>query len=300
MLSEEEYKNEWLNGQHNTDYNNCRFTEDKVSFAKEWLLSKQNNINFDNPKNINDIICKQKLKIITNEHYCDKCQEWADKAQVQTLLKNKGYSEYIIPTEYIIPKYIENRFIINEKQIKDSIEKFKESVLFLKCNHGSGWNIRIDKSKLTSFDYITNKLNEWISLNYAYISGYEKQYENIKPIILVQPELIFQPIDYSFWCINGKIDGISLTKKFGKNFEEYIAFVDEYGKSNYWFIGLEPEWVNLPNKFISYIDKMKPFVNEISKEFDFVRVDMYYINDCIYFGEATFTPSSGINDLTYR
>ena len=32
----------------------------------------------------------------------------------------------------------------------------------------------------------------------------------------------------------------------------------------------------------------------MSKAYFYVRVDFYYINDVIYFGELTFTPDSGI------
>ena len=44
---------------------------------------------------------------------------------------------------------------------------------------------------------------------------------------------------------------------------------------------------------------MKPYVEQIVKPFKFVRCDMYYMNGKVYFGEATFTPCSGILDITY-
>ena len=34
----------------------------------------------------------------------------------------------------------------------------------------------------------------------------------------------------------------------------------------------------------------------LSKEFPFVRVDLYEINNKIYFGELTFSPAAGICD----
>ncbi len=41
------------------------------------------------------------------------------------------------------------------------------------------------------------------------------------------------------------------------------------------------------------VNAMIPYVKELAKPFDFVRVDMFYINGHIYFGELTFTPCSG-------
>lgn len=296
MLTEEEYKKEWLAGQHQSDYNNCRFSDDKIQYAKEWLLNKQNTTSFDTVKDIIDVICQQKIKIIEDQDYCDKCQMWADKRIAQTLLYNKGLESYTIKTHVILPE----NGIITEDQVKDALNKFEEQVIFFKCNHGSGWNLRIDKSKSPVIKYIVDKLNEWLFLNYAYISGYEKQYEKIVPTVLVQPELVYQPLDYGFWCVDGEIKGISITKKYGKNYEEYFAFVDENGKANPWYIGLTPEWDNLPKSFMNKVEQMKPFVKDLAKEFKFVRLDMYYINDHVYFGETTFTPCSGLLNIRYR
>jgi hypothetical protein len=36
----------------------------------------------------------------------------------------------------------------------------------------------------------------------------------------------------------------------------------------------------------------------LSKGFDHVRVDMYYLDDRIYFGEMTFTNGSGLEMIT--
>ena len=60
MLSEAEYKQEWLNGLHQTDYNNCRFAEDKTQFSIDWIKNKLPNVNLENPQNLIDRInwCK--------------------------------------------------------------------------------------------------------------------------------------------------------------------------------------------------------------------------------------------------
>ena len=59
-MTEEEYRQEWLKGLHNTDYNNCRFAEDKVQYSKDWIKKIAPNVNIDNPQNIVDRInwCK--------------------------------------------------------------------------------------------------------------------------------------------------------------------------------------------------------------------------------------------------
>ena len=40
-------------------------------------------------------------------------------------------------------------------------------------------------------------------------------------------------------------------------------------------------------------EKMKKIAEELSKGFPFIRVDLYEINDKVYFSELTFFPCSG-------
>ena len=49
--------------------------------------------------------------------------------------------------------------------------------------------------------------------------------------------------------------------------------------------------VNIPKN----IKKMINIAEKLSKIFEFIRVDLYEINDKIYFGELTFLPEAGIN-----
>ena len=142
-------------------------------------------------------------------------------------------------------------------------------------------------------------MNNWLQTNYAYISGLEMQYKWIKPGYIIQPVMFYKPLDWSFWCENGEIEGVGLTRKCGKNFEEYIAFVDKEGNQNDWFIGSDCDLTDLNSKQKEILKQMIPYVEKIAKQFKFVRCDMYYMKGKVYFGEATFTPCSGILDISY-
>ena len=50
-MTEEEYRQEWLKGLHHTDYNNCRFAEDKTQYAIEWTKKNVPNVNLENQQN---------------------------------------------------------------------------------------------------------------------------------------------------------------------------------------------------------------------------------------------------------
>ena len=39
-MTEEEYRQEWLQGLHSSDYNNCRFAKNKTQFAIDWIKER--------------------------------------------------------------------------------------------------------------------------------------------------------------------------------------------------------------------------------------------------------------------
>ena len=288
-----EYKNKWFRKEvPYNEYDACRFASDKVAFAKDWLIRQRNNENLLAADNVVGLICREKINLITAPYsVLEPKMKWSDKVGVYDLLHEKGFDDLQVP--YVFKGYC--------KQIDMSIFDYmteEGATYIIKTNHGSGWNIRYTVGKSSKENIIKN-VNAWLSQNYAYISGCEYQYKWIKPGIVIQKILAENPLDWSFWCIDGEIEGIGLTKKFGKNFEEYVAFADKDGNTPKWFIGAEPEMMFLNTKQKEIIEQMKPYVNEIAKGFKFVRVDMYYVNGHIYFGEATFTPCSGILDVSF-
>ena len=277
MLTPEEYRQEWLKGLYHTDYNNCRFAEDKIQFARDWIFNINPSVDIDNPKNIIDRI--NYLKIYDKD---PRKQIWADKISCLDELKKMNLEELILPT-YLT------------KHGNLTLEEYNslpnENLIF-KCNHGSGWNMKFNKTETADPTYLFNKLDEWLFLNYAYIGGYEWQYENITPGILVQPDL-GELMDYQFWCENGEIQAIQLTKKLGKNLEEFLAFTDPNGDYIDWCIGIKPMLNTLSPSYKLIVDKMRPYVLKLAKDFKFVRVDLYHINKQVKFGELTFSPCSG-------
>ena len=211
MMTPEEYRQEWLNGLHQTDYNNCRFAEDKTQFSIDWIKNKLPNVNLENPQNLIDRI--NWCKIYDKD---ERKPIWADKISAHLELSLSSLKDIVISPAYI---FRTNKFT------KESFDTIPDGKWFVRCNHGSGWNMRFEKKKGNDPTYLISKLNEWLSLNYAYIGGYEWQYENINRGIIVQPDL-GQLLDWQFWCENGEIKYIQLSRKLGKNLEEFICFTD--------------------------------------------------------------------------
>lgn len=282
-MTEEEYRQEWLKGLHNTDYNNCRFSDNKTQFAEEWITKKNPSLNLVNPQNIVDRI--NWCKIYDKD---DRKPIWSDKILAHQELSISSLKDIVISPAYI--------FRTTEFTL-DMYNTIPDGKWFFRCNHGSGWNMRFEKKKGNNPTYIISKLNEWLSLNYAYIGGYEWQYEHIEPGVIVQPDL-GQLLDWEFWCENGEIKYIQLSRKFGKNLEEYFAFTDAEGNKPDLYIGIEPMRFKLLEKERIIYEKMKPIVKKLASNFKFVRVDLYSINGEVKFSELTFSPCSG--KLAYK
>ena len=290
-----EYKEKWLRGEIKSDYDDCRYAPDKGAFARQWIKKAHPNINPDNPQNIVDRICNWKLEDIEHPDiaYINLKTRWSDKVGVYDELKKMGLQEICLP--YEVKNYGET---FDESHLFELDTRPKEWTYIIKCNHGSGWNLLYHPDQ-TSHKMVMDNMNNWLQTNYAYISGLEMQYKWIKPGYIIQPVMVYKPLDWSFWCENGEIEGVGLTRKCGKNFEEYIAFVDKEGNQNDWFIGGDCDLTDLNSKQKEILKQMIPYVEKIAKQFKFVRCDMYYMNGKVYFGEATFTPCSGILDITY-
>lgn len=288
MMTEAEYKALWLQKvpETQTDYNAARFADDKLAYAKQWVSE---NVPYENE--YTKLIIPQKYRMITDKTYCELCSRWSDKISVYSALNECGLNEITLP--YVYMHYGEMTL--------DDFNGLHGSFV-AKCNHGSGWNKFFNTNNVNK-EFVIKEINDWQFLNYAYITGYEAQYKDIRPGVIIQPDMICNNeihsykhalLDYSFYCSKGEIIAIALTKKLSKIIEEHIAFVDENGKALPRVIGnARYEIADLIKSQKKTIDIMKPYVKQISSMFDFVRVDLYFINGNVYFGETTFTPSSG-------
>jgi len=278
ILSEEEYKKLWESGLYNTDYNNCKFSEDKIKYGIEWLKARDEEINIESPQTLQDRICYNK--------FYDKDirkQKWSDKINVLNELKNIGLEELIIKPILV------KRGKLTFNDIKD----IPNGKYILKCNHGSGWNFVFNKTDSFNPSYMIDVVNEWLGLNFTYISGYEWQYENIKPGFIIQ-EYLGNLLDWNFWCENGEIKYVHLVKKISKNLEEFIASTDGDGNVPDKWVGNKPLSSELNKRQKEILNIMKPYVLKLCSDYKFVRVDLYYVNNKVYFGELTFTPCSGL------
>lgn len=99
-------------------------------------------------------------------------------------------------------------------------------------------------------------------------------------------------IDYKFFCFNGKVEmvyGVS-DRKVGVNAAMGIYTAD-FRKINAHRADERPQAEALPKP--AKYERMIEIAERIGENFPHVRVDLYYADGRIYFGEMTFYDGSG-------
>jgi hypothetical protein len=203
----------------------------------------------------------------------------------------------------IIGKKIGEGHIIPTLGIWDSVDAIGFDSLpnqfVLKCTHDSG-SALICKDK-SIFDVVAaqGKLSSHLKRNFYYY-GYEWPYKYVKPRIIAEKYLQDKSgelRDYKFFCFSGKV------KLFKIDFDRFLKhranYYDAASKQILPFgeVVCPPDYgktLEMPEG----LDQMIDLAGKLSTGYPFLRVDFYSVDSCIYFGELTFFPASGIGRFT--
>ena len=213
----------------------------------------------------------------------------ADKYRVREYVKNKIGEEYLIPL-----------YLVTDKLTEEQWDKLPNSFV-AKANHNSG-NVQIikDKTKANKKEII-RELNNQLKLDYGILSM-EKYYSDIPRKIIVENLLLdLKKVflqDIKIHCFN---EGKKRRYFFDLCSRESIG--GEVKSTIY-----DENWNNLKmtnatldeNEYIKpkNFNKILDLAKKLSEDFDYVRVDLYNVNEKIYFGELTFCDASGFGKFT--
>lgn len=202
--------------------------------------------------------------------------------------------------EYVA-KTIGEEYLILLIGTYDSVDEIDWSKLpnkfVLKCTHGSGSNIICtDKDKL-DIEYSKVKLNKWMKKNW-YWFGKEWPYKNVKPRIIAEKymadETGIELKDYKVLCFNGEPKLIEVHRGRFANRTQDIYDIGwnktEISQSN---IGI-PKSKRSMEKPV-FLDEMLFLSCKLSQKIPHVRVDWYYADNQLFFGELTFFDGSGFD-----
>lgn len=249
-------------------------------------------LDLDNPKDLNEKIQWLKLYKLYPNKLITKC---ADKVEVREYVKEKGCEELLT---HIINIYNS----ANDIDFSSLPNKY-----VLKWNFGSGYNIVCtDKSKLNT--RVTKKLLEKWGKSKFHLYNAEMHYKDIDKKIICEEFIESEnkvPDDYKFYCYGGKAEYVMICSGREKGKPKFYFF-----DRNWQFYSFDKKskltrsknnkaiWITKDNHEIikpQNLELMFDYADKLSKDFDFVRVDLYNALDKIYFGELTFTPSAGMD-----
>ena len=210
----------------------------------------------------------------------------ADKYRVREYVKEKIGEEYLIPL-----------YLVTDKLTEEQWDKLSNSFV-AKANHNSGpVQIVKDKTKVNKKEII-RELNNQLKLDYGILSM-EKYYSDIPRKIIVEKFLEHEVDtleDFKFHMFNDGnifIEHILHRKDNGDIYENF--YTKNWEKLDV-AVGAKVYEENILKS--ENFNEMLRIAKELSKDFDYVRVDLYDNNGKIYFGELTFCGDSGFGKFT--
>lgn len=253
-----------------------RIQKYKKIVEKHFKETLHKEINWKSPTTYNE-----KLQVLKVRESTDELWRFADKAQVREFVEATIGKEHMVPLIAVYDR-VED---IDFDNLPDSF--------ILKATHGSSWNIICNNKNYLDRDEVRDKFKKWLSLNYCDDFGMERQYRKIKPRIICEANISKDnclPIDYKIFCFKGvpKFIQVDLERATNHLRDYYdldwniLPFGNEYPRSG--------QKTDKP----SNLSEMIEIAQKLSKNFEHVRVDLYFQNQKIYFGELTFTPQNGM------
>lgn len=254
---------------------------DKLYLRLQFRLRMGYGLNLDNPKTFSEKL--QWLKLHDrNTLYSSLVDKYEVKAKMEKVLGN----QYIIPTlgvwndvEDIDVGSLPNQFV-------------------LKTTHGGGgYGVIVCKDKMAlDWNSCKRMLKKGMRQD-IYLSLREWPYKNIRHRIIAEQFMCQEDgtdlADYKFFCFNGKPTFVYLRHEASGETRPRMSFFT----MDWTFAPFHnPDYLqfdSLPDKPLLF-NQMKEIAAKISEGYPFLRVDLYIINNQIYFSEVTFYPGSGM------
>lgn len=254
-----------------------RFIPDQLMIKLQYKIKLGRKLNLKSPKRFTEKLQWYKL------HYrMPVMTQCADKYGVREYVqsKNLGYILNKLYAVYDSPEEINFNSLPNK--------------FVIKTTNGSGTNYFCKDKYNFPLENVKKSLRFWLDRD-IYSSGREWSYKNVIPRIIVE-ELLedddnqFEGInDYKILCFNGKAEYIVL------DVDRHVDHKRNIYDVNWNFIDVNTDYQNFGDTISKPdgLDEMLEIANILAEDFPFVRVDLYWVNGKVYFGELTFYPWTG-------
>lgn len=253
-----------------------------IDFAKKFdtYLRFHKKLNLIKPQTLSE-----KVTYIELHEQSYKAVMCTDKYAVREYLQQKELGELLIP-------------LVGGPW--DSVEQIDFSLLpskyVIKATHGCKMNFIVNNNQELDITKCKSTLMKWLNVTYGSYS-IEPHYEKIPHRLYAEKFLddIDQLIDYKFHCFNGEPIFVLTCSNRQSNgdapMKVTLDLFDMEWKPLYGIMGTGSEVagkgaVPRPN----CLKEMISIARELSKEFKFVRIDLYEYHNKVLFGEMTFSP----------
>lgn len=252
----------------------------KLLFYKSF----RRRLDLKNPQTFNEKLMW--LKLYEDDSLKTRC---TDKYLVRNFVSQIGYSDILIHLYKVYDRVEE----INFGELPNSF--------VMKCTHGSGFNIICSNKENLDQEQTILKLKKWMKTNYALLAA-ETHYSKIKPRIIVEKFLEGKlngkvPIDYKVHCFHGEPQVIEVVLNRGTSEQKHIMLNQHWDLLPYNEDCINAvKLIDKPEK----LDEILKISRGLSKRFTYVRVDLYFSEDQVYFGELTFTPAACLDHTDFN
>lgn len=235
-------------------------------------------LNLSDPKTLNENI--QKLMLF---HYSELESKCSDKYYVREYIEGKNLG-YLLPDLY--GRWMDAREIDFEKLPNRFV---------LKATNGCGFNIICKNKEILNQEEAVRYLNKCKRTDFAK-KNIEPHYDKKLASIICEEYIDSGEkdiLDYKIHCIKGEPVGILVCSQRSKGLK--LNWFDlGWNECEDYIMNEVRGNVKIPKPL--KLDEMITIARDLSRDFLFVRVDLYNIDGKIMFSELTFTPEAGRMD----
>lgn len=273
-------KNRIVKGLYIMFVNACSILPDKPYLCMMYRIRTGQKLHLAQPVTFNEKIQKLKIESKHKEYF-----QYVDK------LLARDFIAKTIGQEHLVPIYgFYDRF--EDINIESLPEQF-----VVKCTHDSG-SVVVCNSKKELLDN-KEKFKKALKRKYYYASR-DYSYKGTKPRLIIEKKLDNGNneglTDYKFYCFDGKPTYLYISKGLQDHLTARISFYNlDFTPAPFWRSDYKPleETPHKPNHYDEMLKIAETLAAPKGEKLPFVRVDLYEVDDTVYFSEMTFAPCGG-------
>lgn len=252
------------------------FIPNKTMLKIQYKIKLGRKLNIKEPKRFTEKIQNYKI-----EYKNPILHQVVDKYKVRSYIEKLNLQNYLVKFYGVYDSFKDIDF-----------NNLPNKFVMKSTNGGGGNEVFLINKKNLDIKKLKKQTKGWTKKSNSRWDGREYAYNKIKGKILIEEMLENKGKhinDYKIMCFNGQPKYIILDVDRFTNHKRNIYDLEW----NHLKINTDKEFTTHEQPKPENFDEMISLATTLSKDFPFVRVDLYNIEGKIYFGELTFYPWSG-------